>query len=136
MKTDNLRVNQLTPEGYSWYTAYLETLDAKDIERYGGFLANECTLIMNNADPVTGKQAALHGRSQYWQSFSDLEHDLSNIYGTDRAFMLEALNHYRPLDGKPVTLRAVTLTDRNKAGKVSSVRLYTDASPLFAGHTA
>jgi ketosteroid isomerase-like protein len=136
VKTDNLRVNQLTPEGYTWYVAYLEALDAKDVDRYGAFLADECTLIVNNADPITGRQAVLLGLSQYWQSFGDLEHDLLNIYGTDHAFMLEALNHYKRLDGKLVTLRAVALTDRNQVGKVTSVRLYTDTSPLFAGHTA
>ncbi|MEO1686062.1 MAG: nuclear transport factor 2 family protein [Cyanobacteria bacterium J06631_12] len=119
MKTDNLRINQLSPEGYEWYMNYLNALDAKDIERYGAFLAQDCTLFMNNAEPAAGKEAVLSGLSQYWQSFGDLEHDLLNIYGTDRSFMLEALNHYQRLDGKPVTLRAFALTDRNEKGTVT-----------------
>lgn len=45
---------------------------------------------------------------------------------------LEALNHYTRRDGAIVTLRAVALTDRNEAGLVTSARLYTDTSPLFA----
>lgn len=132
MKTDTLRVNQLSEEGHAWYLKYLDALDAKDVERYGSYLANNCTLVMNNAAPIQGKEAVLGSLSQYWQTFGDLEHELLNIYGTDRAFMLEALNHYKRLDGKAVTLRAVALTDRNDAGEVTSVRLYTDTSPLFA----
>jgi hypothetical protein len=36
------------------------------------------------------------------------------------------------LDGRRVTLRAVAFTDRNSEGEVSSVRLYSDTSPLFS----
>ena len=85
----------------------------------------------NNAAPVQGKAAILAGLSQYWQTFGTLEHDLLNIYGTDTAFMLEALNYYTRKDGKPVTLRAVALTDRNSDGLVTSFRFYTDTAPLF-----
>jgi ketosteroid isomerase-like protein len=120
MKTANLRVNQLSEAGYKWYLEYLDTLDAMDVERYGSFLADECVLLMNNAEPVVGKEAVLGGLSYYWRSFGALEHELLNIYGTDRALMLETLNHYQRLDGKAVTLRAVALTDRNESGKTTS----------------
>ncbi len=50
--------------------------------------------------------------------------------------MLEALNYYTRLDGEPVKLRTVALTDRNQAGQVASVRLYTDTAPLFVPHVA
>lgn len=131
MKTERLRINQLSAEVYNWYLDYLSALDAKEIERYGSFLADDCMLVMNNADPVQGKDAILAGLSQYWQSFGDLEHDLLNIYGTDQHFMLEALNHCTTIDGRVVSLRAVALTDRNQQGKITSVRLYTDTAPLF-----
>ncbi len=132
MKTQNLRVNQLSSDTYAWYQDYLAALDAKDVEHYGSFLADSCALIMNNAEPVQGKDAVLGGLAEYWQSFGSLEHDLLNIYGTDQAFVLEALNHYTRLDGQAVMLRAVALTDRNEAGEVTSVRLYSDTTPLFA----
>jgi len=90
---------------------------------------------MNNADPMAGKDAVLAGLGAYWPSFGTIEHDLLNVYGTDEAYVLEALNHYTRLDGSPVTLRAVAFTDRDADGKVTSVRLYTDTAPLFAGAT-
>lgn len=74
----------------------------------------------------------LRGLGAYWQSFGTVEHDLDNIYGDDRRFALEALNHYRRLDGGAVTLRAVALTDCDGAGLATSVRLHTDTGPLFA----
>ena len=132
MKTDKLRINQLSEQAYNWYLSYLQALDAKNVEAYGAFLADDCMMQQNNADPVKGKAAILAGLAQYWNTFGSLEHDLLNIYGTNSAFMLEALNDYTRKDGKPVTLRAVALTDRNEAGKVISFRFYTDTSPLFA----
>ena len=132
MKTDKLRFNSLSAEAYQWYLSYLEALDAKDVDAYGAFLADDCVMQQNNAEPVEGKAAILAGLAQYWNTFGTLEHELLNIYGTDSAFMLEALNDYTRKDGKPVTLRAVALTDRNEAGQVVSFRFYTDTAPLFA----
>lgn len=131
MKMDKLRINSLSDEAFAWYLSYLGALDAKDVDAYGVFLAENCVMYQNDAGPVEGKAAILEGLSQYWGTFGTLEHDLLNIYGDDEAFMLEALNHYTRKDGKPVTLRAVALTDRNSAGHVTSFRFYTDTAPLF-----
>lgn len=87
---------------------------------------------MNNAGPVSGHEAVTAGLAEYWQSFGELEHDLLTILGSPSAFVLEALNHYTTRDGRRVTVRAVAFTDRDDGGLVSSVRLYSDTSPLFA----
>jgi len=132
MRTNSLRINQLSPEVYQRYLHYLEVLDSKDIEAYSAYLAENCVMQANNNPPVVGKSAIVQFLSEYWKSFVSLEHDLLNIYGTDSAFVLEALNHYQRHDGKSVTLRAVAFTDQNNAGLITSVRLYTDLAPLFA----
>jgi ketosteroid isomerase-like protein len=131
MKTSSLKINQLSPETYQWYLHYLEVLDSKDIEVYSTFLAEDCVMQSNNNPPVEGKSAIVQFLSDYWNTFASLEHDLINIYGNDSAFVLEALNHYKRNDGKPVTLRAVAFTDRNETGLVTSVRFYTDVAPLL-----
>ena len=131
MKTYSFRINSLSAAAFAWYLDYLAALDAKDLNRYGAFLAEGCEMRMNNADPVRGKAAVLAALKSYWASFGTLEHEPLNIYGTDDAFMLEALNHYTRGDGGRVTLRAVALTDRDAAGLVTSFRLYTDTGPLF-----
>lgn len=87
---------------------------------------------MNNDVPVRGKITILESLAGNWAAFGTIEHDLLNIYGDDRRFVLEALNHYRRNDGRAVTLRAVAFTDRNDDGLASSGRLYTDSGPLFA----
>ena len=132
MKTENLRINQLSPGAYEWYLSYLNVLDAKDVERYGAFLSDNCVMQSNNNPPAQGKTTILNYLSQYWGTFGSLEHELLNLYGSDSNFVLEALNHYTRLDGKPITVTAVAFTDRNPEGLVTAVRFYTDTMPVFA----
>ena len=132
MKTENLRINQLSPDAYEWYLSYLNVLDAKDVDRYGAFLSDACVMQSNNNPPAQGKVTILNYLSQYWSTFGGLEHELLNIYGSDSNFVLEALNYYTRLDGKPVTVTAVAFTDRNHKGLVTAVRFYTDTTPVFA----
>ena len=54
------------------------------------------------------------------------------INSGDRSFVLEALNHYQRNDNKTVTVKAVAITDRNERGLVTSSRLYSDITFLFA----
>ena len=136
MKTDKLRINQLSPQTYEWYLAYLQAIDTKNVELYSTFLADDCVMQSNNNASVQGKAAIVQFLSDYWTSFDSLEHDLLNIYGTDSSFVLEALNHYKRNDGQAVTIRAVAFSDRNEKGLAASVRFYTDTTPLFAPNAA
>jgi ketosteroid isomerase-like protein len=134
MITTSLRVNELGAAATDWYLGeYLAAMDALDAERYADFLADEVSVQFNNAPAVQGKQAVTAMLSGYWQSFAAIEHEPLNIYGSDERFMLEALNHYVRHDGRKVTTRAVALTDRDAEGKVTSVRVYADASPVLEG---
>lgn len=128
----SLRINQLSPAASAWYLGvYLAAMDRRDIDAYAALLADGVTVRFNNEEPVAGKPAVVGMLGGYWQGFAAIEHEPLNIYGSDRAFMLEALNHYTRHDGKKVTARAVALTDRDPAGAVTSVRVYSDVSALF-----
>jgi ketosteroid isomerase-like protein len=130
--TTSLRVNELGEAASDWYLReYLAAMDALDAERYANFLSEDVSVQFNNAPAVEGKSAVITTLAGYWQSFAAIEHEPLNIYGSDERFMLEALNHYVRHDGRKVTTRAVALTDRDAHGKVTSVRIYADASPVF-----
>ena len=132
MRTDRLARNDLSADGFDWYLRYLAALDAKDLDAYLAFFADDAELWMNNHGPVAGKAAIAGMLGPYWQSFGALEHDLLAILGDDREFALEAVNHYTRLDGSAVSLRAVAITRRDDRGLVRAARVYTDASPLFS----
>ena len=135
MELGKLRVNQLSPEGWDWYQQYLAALDAYDIERYSSFLSPTSRSSSTTTTSMQGVEVAKKGLAEFWASVSTmgfaLVHEPLNIYGDDRRFVLEALNHYDTADGRRITVRATAWTDRGDDGKVTSVRLYQDLSTLY-----
>lgn len=135
MDLTNLRVNELTPSGWSFYQDYLQVLDRYDVDGFGAFLADDVSVRFNNDEPLIGRRTAVAGLGGFWKSIRDmgysLLHEPLNIYGTDDRYVLEALNHYDTVDGRRVTVRAVAFTDRGADGKVTSIRVYQDLAPLY-----
>lgn len=140
MDLARLRVNQLSAAGWAWYQDYLDALDAYDMQRYAAFLADGVAVQFNNDPPMVGRAAAVTGLGQFWGAVSGLGytllHEPLTIYGADRGFVLEALNHYDSAGRDRITVRAAAFTDRGEDGLVTSVRLYQDVSPLFAAAPA
>ena len=135
MDLSGLRVNQLSEAGWDWYQRYLTALDAYDLDAYSSYLSPEVSVQFNNDAPLQGIDVARKGLGEFWGSVTAmgyrLLHEPLNIYGDDRRFVLEALNHYDTGDGRRATVRATAWTDRDDAGKVVSVRLYQDLSLLY-----
>ena len=136
MDLTELRINQLSTEGWAFYQRYLDVLDRYDIDAFGEFLADDVSVQFNNADPMVGKQTAVAGLGGFWTSIADmgfsLVHEPHNIYGSDDHYVLEALNHYDNDSGRRVTIHAVAFTDRDADGQVTSIRVYQDLAPLYA----
>ncbi len=130
MITKNLRINMLSKDAYAWYLHFLDALDARDIESYATFLSDDTTAQFDNMAVVIGKDNVVPQLAAAWQRFTGLEHDLLTILGTDHSFGVESRNRYTRLDQKQVYINGAAFYDRNPQGLVSSVRMYTDISPL------
>lgn len=129
---EHVHINQLSDEASAWLQTVLDALDAKDVDAYTSFMADDVKVIFNNGDmTMRGRAAVRDGLDQFWQSFGTLAHDELNVYGTDRNFVHEALNYYTSLDGREVIVRAVAWIDRDDGGLVTSLRIYNDQSPLW-----
>jgi hypothetical protein len=139
MDLGKLRVNQLTAAGWDWCQRYLTALDAYDIDEYASYLSPEVVVRFNNDAPLEGLDAVREGLGGFWGSVTAmgyrLVHEPLNVYGDDRRFVLEALNHYDTGDERRITVRATAWTDRDDDGQVVSVRIYQDLAALY-GRTA
>ncbi len=130
---DHVRINQLSPEGTAWLEEVISILDAKDVDAYTSYLADDVDVLFNNGEmAMHGRDNVREGLRQFWAGFGTLEHDELNIYGTDDHLVHEALNHYTTLDGRQVTVRAVAWLDRDNSGQITSMRIYSDQSPVFS----
>jgi len=132
IRSDKLRINQLSEKAFQWYLGYLNTIDNRDINSYGKYLSDDCTMQINNNPLINGKDQIINHLISLWASYKEDAHDLLNIYGTDSSISSEIVNHFTLRDGKEITINAVACTDRNEEGILTSVRLYADFSPLFS----
>ena len=132
MITKSLRIDHLSDAEHRTCLACLAALDARDVDAYGEHPAAGVSMRLGNADPVAGRDAAKEMLAGCWQSLAGIEHDLVNVYGTDRAHALEADSHDLRHDGGRVTVRAVPFTDEDKAGHVASPRSYGNTPAVAA----
>jgi len=132
----NLRLNQLTPEGFAWYLRVLDSVDARDIVTYASYLSEDTSAQVNNIGPVTGRQNVVNALTPVWLGFGGLEHDLRVIVGDDTSFAVEAVNRYTLWDGTQVFVNATAFYDRAADGLVKAVRMYGDMSKVTAGAPA
>lgn len=139
MNLDQLRINQLSSDGWEFYRGYLEILDRYDVDAYVALLSDGVRIQFNNDPPLVGREVARAGLGGFWESITAmgyvLLHEPLNIYGDDRHWVMEALNHYDRAGGQRVTVRATAWTDRGDDGGVTSVRLYQDLGALYAPAT-
>ena len=134
---DSVRINQLDAATTDWLADLVRILDAKDVDAYVARMADDVEVVFNNGDvSMRGREDVRAGLREFWRSFGTLEHEELNLYGGARHLVHEALNHYTTLDGRAVTLRAVAWIDRDDDGLVTSLRVYSDQSPLWAQPSA
>lgn len=127
MIANQMRTNQLGLAATAWYLGLLEAVEAKDIGRFAGYLADDIDMRINGAPSIAGKEAVVEQLSAEWQRFRGVNHELLNILGDDAGFVSESLHHYDRHDGTRVTTRAAVFTERSADGHVASIRIYSDA---------
>lgn len=132
MKPDSLTRNDLSAEGFDWLQSYLSVIDARDIEAYDPFLAEDCSLRMNYVPIMQGKSNVLMMLGSIWSSLAGMEHEPLMIVGDDRDFALETIHHYTIPTGKQTPIPATEFISRNSDGLVSRIRIYCNADPAYS----
>ena len=132
MNLDSLERSDLSSEGLDWLKSYLSTIDARDIDAYGAFLANDCSLRMNYIPVMESKANVLMMLGSIWSSLADMEHEPLMILGDDNDFALETIHHYTIPSGKQTPIPATEFISRNSDGLVDRIRIYCNADPAYS----
>ncbi|MEM6901353.1 MAG: nuclear transport factor 2 family protein [Pseudomonadota bacterium] len=132
MKLDSLERSDLSSEGLDWLKSYLSTIDSRDIDAYGAFLSDNCSLRMNYIPVMEGKANVLMMLGSIWSSLADMEHEPLMILGDDKDFALETIHHYTIPSGKQTPIPATEFISRNGDGLVDRIRIYCNADPAYS----
>lgn len=132
MIANQMRTNQLGLAATAWYLGFLDAVEAKDIGRFAGYLADDIALRINDAPSIEGKAAVVDQLQAEWQHFGRVTHEILNILGSDTGFVSESRHHYDQHDGTQIIACAAVFTERSADGFIASIRIYSEALPVPA----
>jgi ketosteroid isomerase-like protein len=114
-------------------TTVLGAVDAQDLERLSGLLTENARMVMGNGEPLIGREAIMAANAGFFAMVQGVRHTLLREWVVDGVTVVEAEVTYTRLDGKEVTVPAVSIWEVDEAGLITDYRVLLDQTPLFAG---
>lgn len=107
-------------------------LDELNLHAYMAFFADDAVLRFANFPPLVGRTAIEENfRSLVSTIVRRMQHRFVERWDTEGSVVLESSVTYDLLDGRVVTVPAVSILRVNSLNKVADMRVFIDASPVF-----
>ena len=106
-------------------------IDAKDTERFLGYLSDSPRFRFGSAPAVEGRAAVREAVQAFFDSIAGLEHSLAASASVGTTLFTEGDVTYTRHDGSKITLPFCNVFETND-GKINVYRIYIDIAPLFA----
>ena len=113
-----------------WLPALFASIDAKDTERFLGFLTEDATFRFGSAPVAEGHDAIAQAVGGFFDSIAGLSHTVNNVWTGPGNVMCEGEVCYTRHDGKQVTIPFADAFDV-RGDKISGYRIYIDMAPLY-----
>jgi SnoaL-like domain len=120
------------PEHAPWIAALFASVDAKDVERWSAFLADEVCFRYGSNPEIRGKAAVGESASRIFASFSALEHRIEEILTAGASVMCRGCVTYTLADARQVSLPFANLFHLDAQGRIGDYLIYIDPTPLLA----
>ena len=105
-------------------------IDAKETERFLGFLTNEATFRFGSAPAVQGRDAIRAAVDGFFQSIAACRHVLSRTIAEDDVLVCEGEVTYTRHDGTELTVPFANIFEL-EGGIISAYKIYVDAGALY-----
>jgi ketosteroid isomerase-like protein len=107
-------------------------VDALDVEALAALFAEDGRLVFGNREPLVGREAMIAGNKAFFELVRGLRHRLLNEWTVGADTIAETDVTYTRLDGKEVTVPAVSIWRVDGEGLIVDYRIFVDQAPLFA----
>jgi limonene-1,2-epoxide hydrolase len=111
--------------------AVFAAIDAKDAERFAGFLTDDARFRFGSAPAVSGRNAIVGAVSAFFDSLAGLCHVLTAVATRGDLLFCEGETTYTRHDGKSVVVPFADVFEYD-GEKIADYRIYADLAPLFA----
>ena len=88
--------------------------------------------VFGNQPPLHGRDEIRDGNRAFLSSIAGLRHEITGLWDVDGTVIIRLLVHYERLDGRLVTLPAMTVFTESEAGLLQHYQVWFDVTPLFA----
>lgn len=105
-------------------------IDAKDTERFLGFLTDEASFRFGSAPAAQGKEAIHSAVGGFFSSIAGLSHDLTRSVEEDDVVVCEGEVTYTRHDATTITLPFVNVLEFDDE-LISNYKIYMDIGPLY-----
>jgi ketosteroid isomerase-like protein len=107
-------------------------VDTKEAAAFGAFLAEDARLTFGNAEPLFGREAIVAGIGAFFATIDGLRHRIINQWYAGADTVAETDVTYQRLDGKSVTVPAVSIWRTRPDGLIEDYRIFVDLAPVYA----
>ncbi len=105
-------------------------VDARNTERFLGFLTDDASFRFGSAPAVQGREAIHSAVDGFFSTIAGLRHDLARIVAQDDVMVCEGEVTYTRHDATEITLPFVNVFEFD--GELISVyKIYMDVGPLY-----
>ena len=116
-------------------TRVFAAVDARDAKAFAEFFAGNGRLVFGNGEPMVGAHAIAEGIGRFFTTIDGLRHQVRNEWVVGPDTVVELLVTYDRLDGRSVTLPAVSIWHLGNDDLIDDYRIYIDLAPLYAPST-
>ncbi|MTD56073.1 cytochrome P450 [Amycolatopsis pithecellobii] len=116
-----------------WIDDYYADVDAGNLDGFLNRHAPDASVVFGNNPPAVGRAAIRAAIGGLFAAVSLMRHEKHNVWpvGDGKSAVVELSVLYRTHGGAEVRLASVALLDRDDAGLVTSLRVFTDLAPLY-----
>lgn len=107
-------------------------IDAKDTERFLGFLTAEASFRFGSAPAAHGSDAVRAAVDGFFATIAGCKHQLGRVVAEDGVNICEGEVTYTRHDGSEITLPFANVFEL-EGNLISAYKIYADAGPLYDG---
>jgi len=116
--------------GPPWIAELFRAIDAKDAERFAGFIVEDGTFLFGNAPAVSGRAAVRDVVAGFFGSIRGLSHQVLHVAEAGGAVWSRGIVTYTRHDGSTLIVPFSNYFER-RGDKVRHYQIYVDASTLY-----
>jgi hypothetical protein len=112
-------------------TRIFTAVDARNASEFSAFFAGNGRLVFGNGEPMVGANAIAEGVDQFFTTINGLRHHVLNEWVIGPDTLVELNVTYDRLDGRSVTVPAVSIWHLDDDGLIDDYRIFIDLTPVY-----